>query len=118
MSPKVVDEPGFTVIRFAARTRNAKEMTSEAILPKQWARFMQEDLLARVPCSIRYGQHCSFCRATAIPDPKQHLAGSGNFVRRVKLAKATLRDPAIERRIAGLSGWPESQSIIAKLDAC
>ena len=55
MSPKVVDEPGFTVIRFAARTSNAKEMTSAAILPKQWARFMQEDLLARVPCSIRYG---------------------------------------------------------------
>ena len=55
MSPKVVDEPGFTVIRFAALTSNAKEMTSEAILPKQWARFMQEDLLARVPCSIRSG---------------------------------------------------------------
>jgi hypothetical protein len=33
------------------------------------------------------------------------------------LEKAALRDPAIERLIAGLSVWPESQSIIATLDA-
>jgi predicted transcriptional regulator YdeE len=45
----VVEEAGFKVIGFAARTSNAKEITSDAIIPKQRARFMQENLLARLP---------------------------------------------------------------------
>jgi predicted transcriptional regulator YdeE len=49
MSPKVIEEAGFTVIGISARTSNAREMTDGAVIPKQWARFMQENLLAQIP---------------------------------------------------------------------
>jgi predicted transcriptional regulator YdeE len=37
------------VIGIEARTSNAKEMTKDAVIPKQWERFMKEGLLARIP---------------------------------------------------------------------
>lgn len=49
MSPKVVNESSFTVIGIAARTSNAREMTAEGVIGKQWGRFMQEGLLAKIP---------------------------------------------------------------------
>ncbi|HWX93341.1 MAG TPA: GyrI-like domain-containing protein [Terriglobales bacterium] len=49
MKPKVVEEAGFTVIGIEVRTSNAKEMSSDGAIPKQWARFMQENLAARIP---------------------------------------------------------------------
>jgi predicted transcriptional regulator YdeE len=49
MNPKVVEEAGFTVIGISARTSNARETTDSAVIPKQWARFMQENLLAQIP---------------------------------------------------------------------
>jgi predicted transcriptional regulator YdeE len=49
MDPTVADEPGFTVMGIGARTSNAKEMTPEAIIGKQWARFTKENLAARIP---------------------------------------------------------------------
>jgi predicted transcriptional regulator YdeE len=49
MNPKVVEEAGFTVVGIEARTSNAKEMSADGVIPKQWARFMQENLAARIP---------------------------------------------------------------------
>lgn len=46
---KVVEEPGFTVIGLAARTSNAREMSAERIIGKQWDRVMQEGLIGKIP---------------------------------------------------------------------
>jgi len=49
MNPKLADELGFTVIGIEARTSNAKEMTPEGIIGKQWARFVKDNLAAQIP---------------------------------------------------------------------
>jgi predicted transcriptional regulator YdeE len=49
MAAKVTQEAGFTVIGISARTSNAKEMTAQGVIGKQWARLMQEDLLSKIP---------------------------------------------------------------------
>jgi predicted transcriptional regulator YdeE len=49
MNPKISDESGFSIIGIEARTSNAKEMTSEGLIGKQWARFMKENLAAQIP---------------------------------------------------------------------
>lgn len=49
MNPKVVECGAFTVVGIAARTSNAREMTADGIIGKQWGRLMQEGLLAKVP---------------------------------------------------------------------
>ncbi|MFZ0731860.1 MAG: GyrI-like domain-containing protein [Candidatus Sulfotelmatobacter sp.] len=49
MNPKVVHKEGFTVIGIAVRTSNAREMTGEGLIGRQWARLMQEGLLAKIP---------------------------------------------------------------------
>jgi CubicO group peptidase (beta-lactamase class C family)/predicted transcriptional regulator YdeE len=49
MNPKVLNEGGFTVVGIAARTSNAKEMTSEGLIGKQWARIFQESVIEKIP---------------------------------------------------------------------
>ena len=49
MSPRVVQQNSFTVIGIAVRTSNTKEMTADGVIGKQWARLMQEGLLAKIP---------------------------------------------------------------------
>jgi predicted transcriptional regulator YdeE/peroxiredoxin len=49
MCPKIVEQPEFMVAGIAARTSNAKEMTADGVIGKQWARLMQEDVLAKIP---------------------------------------------------------------------
>ena len=49
MNPKVVQRGGFTVVGIAVRTSNAKEMTSDGVIGKQWGRLMAEGLLAKIP---------------------------------------------------------------------
>jgi len=49
MSPKIVEQPEFMVAGIAARTSNAKEMTADGVIGKQWARLMHEDVLAKIP---------------------------------------------------------------------
>jgi predicted transcriptional regulator YdeE len=49
MNQKVVEEAGFTVVGIAARTSNAREMTTEGVIARQWGRFMQESLAAQIP---------------------------------------------------------------------
>ncbi len=48
-NPKVVEQPGFTVVGVAARTSNAKEMTADGVIGKQWMRVMQEGLIGKIP---------------------------------------------------------------------
>lgn len=49
MTPKVVQQSGFTVIGIAVRTSNAKEMTADGAIGKQWARFFQDGVMGRIP---------------------------------------------------------------------
>ena len=49
MNPKVIEREAFTVVGIAARTSNAREMTADGIIGKQWGRLMQEGLLAKIP---------------------------------------------------------------------
>ena len=49
MNPKVVEEAGFTVVGIEASTSNAKEMSPNGVIPKQWARFQRENLTAQIP---------------------------------------------------------------------
>jgi len=46
---KVEHQEAFTVVGVAVRTSNAKEATPDGIIGKQWARLMQENLLAAIP---------------------------------------------------------------------
>ena len=49
MNPKVVEQDGFTVIGITARTTNAKEMTPDGVIGKQWMRIFQEGVLGKIP---------------------------------------------------------------------
>jgi predicted transcriptional regulator YdeE len=49
MNPQIVDEPGFSVIGIQARTSNAKEMTPDGVIGRQWATFMKDNLAAQIP---------------------------------------------------------------------
>jgi CubicO group peptidase (beta-lactamase class C family)/predicted transcriptional regulator YdeE len=49
MNPKVVSQDGFTVIGITARTTNAKEMTPDGVIGKQWMRIFQEGVLGKIP---------------------------------------------------------------------
>jgi len=40
---------GFVVSGIAARTNNAHEMTADGIIGRQWQRFMQDGVLAKIP---------------------------------------------------------------------
>ena len=43
------DLPGFLIIGIEARTTNAKEATPDGIIPKQWQKFFQEGIVAKIP---------------------------------------------------------------------
>jgi predicted transcriptional regulator YdeE len=49
MNPRVVEREAFTVVGIAVRTSNAKEMTADGVIGKQWGRLMQEGLLGKIP---------------------------------------------------------------------
>jgi len=49
MNPRVVENDGFTVIGISARTSNAKEMTPDGAIGRQWMRLFQEGLIAKIP---------------------------------------------------------------------
>jgi predicted transcriptional regulator YdeE len=48
MNANVVEEPGFTVVGIETRTSNAREMTADGVIGKQWHRFMAENLAAQI----------------------------------------------------------------------
>jgi predicted transcriptional regulator YdeE len=49
MNPKTVTQAELEVIGISVRTSNAKEMTADGVIGKQWARLMQEGLLGKIP---------------------------------------------------------------------
>jgi CubicO group peptidase (beta-lactamase class C family)/predicted transcriptional regulator YdeE len=49
MDPKVVEQGDFAVVGIAARTSNAKEMTADGVIGKQWGRLMQENFVSKIP---------------------------------------------------------------------
>ncbi len=49
MTPRVVQQTVFTVIGISSRTSNAREMTAEGVIGKQWGRFMQDRWLSKIP---------------------------------------------------------------------
>jgi predicted transcriptional regulator YdeE len=49
MNPKIVQRGGFTAVGIAARTSNAKEMSGDGVIGKQWGRLMAEGLLVKIP---------------------------------------------------------------------
>lgn len=49
MNPNLVKQGGFTVVGIAVRTSNAKEMTADGVIGKQWARLISEGWLAKIP---------------------------------------------------------------------
>lgn len=49
MSPRIVEQPEFLVAGVAVRTSNAKEMTSDGVIGKQWLRFMQDGVYGKIP---------------------------------------------------------------------
>jgi predicted transcriptional regulator YdeE len=49
LNPRIVQQAGFTVIGIATRTNNAREATADGVIGKQWARLMQDGVLAKIP---------------------------------------------------------------------
>jgi predicted transcriptional regulator YdeE len=49
MNANVVEEGGFTVVGIETRTSNAREMTSDGVIGKQWHRFIAESLIEKIP---------------------------------------------------------------------
>jgi predicted transcriptional regulator YdeE len=49
MNPKIVEMQEFIVAGITARTSNSKEMTADSVIGKQWARLVEEGLLAKIP---------------------------------------------------------------------
>lgn len=54
MNPRVIEQEGFTVAGIAARTNNAREATAEGVIGKQWARFMQDGVLEKIPNKVEH----------------------------------------------------------------
>ncbi|MGB8888278.1 MAG: GyrI-like domain-containing protein [Candidatus Korobacteraceae bacterium] len=49
LHPKIVDLQPFQVVGIAASTNNAKEAGPDAIIGKQWHRFMSDNLINKIP---------------------------------------------------------------------
>jgi len=47
--PRIVEQPGFSVIGIQVRTSNAKEVTGGGAIPKQWGRFFKEGIADKIP---------------------------------------------------------------------
>ena len=52
MNSKPVQGGGFTLVGIEVRTSNAKEMSQNGVIPKQWDRFMKENLLEQIPNKV------------------------------------------------------------------
>jgi predicted transcriptional regulator YdeE len=49
MTPRIVQQKGFTVVGIAMRTSNAAQITPESPIGKQWERLFKEGVLAAIP---------------------------------------------------------------------
>jgi len=50
--PKKVHQDGFSVVGIEVRTSNAKEMTGEGAIPKQWQKFFQDGIQQKIPDKV------------------------------------------------------------------
>jgi predicted transcriptional regulator YdeE len=54
------DLPGFQVIGIEARTTNAREATADGVIPRQWKKFYQEGIMAKIPNAIGSNIHALY----------------------------------------------------------
>jgi predicted transcriptional regulator YdeE len=52
MRPRVVEQQEFSVIGIQARTSNAREMTGDGAIPKQWDKFFKEGSADKIPHKV------------------------------------------------------------------
>jgi predicted transcriptional regulator YdeE len=52
VSPRIAEQKEFSVIGIEARTNNAREMTADGIIPKQWDKFVKEGILQKIPNKV------------------------------------------------------------------
>jgi len=52
LTPKIVKGKEFIVVGISIRTTNAKEMSGNGVIARQWDRFMKEGLLNKVPNKV------------------------------------------------------------------
>jgi len=50
--PKKIHQRGFSVVGVAVRTTNAKEMSGEGVIPKQWQKFFQDGIQQKIPDKV------------------------------------------------------------------
>ena len=55
--PRIVEQPGFSVIGIQIRTSNAKEVTGGGAIPKQWDRFVKEGIADKIPNKVDSSDH-------------------------------------------------------------
>lgn len=49
---RIVEQTGFTVVGISVRTTNAKEMSGEGVIGKQWERFFRENVMGQIPNKV------------------------------------------------------------------
>ncbi len=49
LDSRIIQRPAFDVIGISVRTNNAREMTADGEIFKQWARFYQEGVISKIP---------------------------------------------------------------------
>ena len=52
MEPKIIEQPEFSIIGIQVRTANAKEMTGQGAIPKQWSKFYTEGIADKIPNKV------------------------------------------------------------------
>ena len=52
MNPKIVEPPEFSIIGIQVRTSNAREMTGQGDIPKQWSKFYTERIANKIPNKV------------------------------------------------------------------
>ena len=50
--PRILEQPGFSVIGIQLRTSNAKEVTGGGAIPKQWDKFLKEGIADKIPSKV------------------------------------------------------------------
>jgi predicted transcriptional regulator YdeE len=83
LNPRIVRQAGFTVIGVAARTNNAREATADGVIGKQWARFMQDSVLAKIPNKLDHSV------VAVYTDYASDHTGDYTFILGAKVSSAT-----------------------------
>ena len=63
--PKRVHQEQFSVIGIEVRTTNAKEMSGEGVIGKQWQKFFQEQVLQKIPHKADQGIYAVYTDYTS-----------------------------------------------------